>query len=97
MLPILKSDDQTFMLMQSRWSSEINPLLSKPIIKGLALKDVSLLVGDNNINHLLQDMQQGYLITNQNASANIYRSKPFDERILTLNSDAVVKIDLWVY
>jgi len=84
-------------LMQTKWASEINPVLKFPPINGVLLKNIALSIGDNSINHLLQRVQQGWVLTDQDASANIYRGKAFNSLTLTLTSDAVVNISIWCY
>lgn len=96
-LPLFKSEDQTLMLLQSRWKSIIDPLLSTPYLNGLVIRDVELQIGTNAVNHLLGRVQQGWVITDVNGGAQIYRSKAFNDKALWLVSDAAVTINLWVY
>ena len=97
-LPLFKDDNQNFMLMQSQWRSQLNPLLALPILNGVLLQNQSLITGANKINHLLSRMQTGWIITDQNAgAAQIYRSQPFNTQTLTLTSSAPVIISLWVF
>lgn len=84
-------------MMQSKWASQLNPLLANPIMSGLALSNISIVTGSNVINHKLGQMQQGWFITDINASANIYRSASFNNLTLTLISDNPCTISLWVY
>lgn len=83
--------------LQTSWKSQLDPILGKPILQGLFLKDVVLTSGPNTINTLLDELQQGYIITSQNASASIYRSKPFNAKTLELTSNATVTIDIWIF
>ncbi len=84
-------------LMQVKWSSELNPLLSLPFIHGVELMNLSLQTGANTVNHMLQRQQQGWFITDINAAASIYRSQPFNKTTLTLTSSANCVVSLWVY
>lgn len=86
-----------FSLFQDRWASIINPVINLPPNQGLLLKDVALSSGDNVINHMLQRNQQGWIIIDQDASAEIYRSQPLNDLTLTLNSSDTVNISLWVF
>lgn len=83
--------------MQNVWAAQLNPILVIPILSGLQLTNVSLASGVNNINHLLSRLQQGWFLTDQQGGASIYRSKPFNPTTLTLTSDAVVTVSIWVY
>ncbi len=84
-------------MMQTKWASQLNPVLSIPMLSGLMLQNVVLKSGDNVINHLLGRMQQGTIITDQTAASSIYRSKPFNSTTLTLNSSAACQVNLWVF
>ncbi len=97
MLPYLQSDDQTLNLLQTKWRAELNPLLALPLISGLQLTAVLLSIGSTVINHKLGRTLQGWILTDQNASAKIYRSRPLNDTTLTLTSDAAVTVSIWVY
>lgn len=96
-LPIYQSDSTPFSLMQTAWASSLNPIISNPLSQGLFLKNVSLIVGETKINHLLGRTQQGYIITDQNGAASIYRSKPFGPQSLSLTSNAAVVVNIYVF
>lgn len=96
-LPIFKNDDQNSMLMQNKWKSLIDPVLSNPMTNMSLLKNVSLVIGNNVINHLLGKIQQGWIITDIQGVADIYRSAPFNALTLTLNSSAIVTVSIGVF
>lgn len=98
-LPIFKDNqaNSPFMLMQTAWKSQLDPLLAVPMTNGLQLAGIVLGTGATSINHLLGRMMQGWFITDQNASAAIYRSLAFNAKTLTLTSSAPVTVSLWVY
>lgn len=98
-LPIFKSSDQNLMLMQSSWTSQLNPLLSNPSNNTSILKNVQLISGTNTINHLLGKKLQGYRIIRQRALANIYDAQDSNQSpqlTLVLISDAPVSVDIEV-
>lgn len=84
-------------LMQTRWASILNPLLANPINGIQVLSGVSLGVGATTLNHLLGQMQQGWMILDVNGAATIYRSQPFNDKTLTLTSSAAVIVNIGVY
>lgn len=84
-------------LAQDRWASSLNPIIQFPPNQGTLLKNVSLDVGVNQVNHKLGRNQQGWIVTDIDAAAQIYRSQPFNSTILTLTSDVACTINLWVY
>ncbi len=83
--------------MQTKWKSEIDPVLANPLLAGLALKNQVLASGTTTFSHRLSRMQQGFIITDINAVANIYRAAPFTSTTLTLHSSGAVTVSLWVY
>ncbi len=85
------------MLMQNKWKSLIDPVLSNPMTNMSLLKNVSLVIGNNVINHLLGKIQQGWIITDIQGVADIYRSAPFNALTLTLNSSAIVTVSIGVF
>lgn len=83
--------------MANRWATILDPLLKNPVSNGIFLNNISILVGDNVINHLLQRKQQGYIIVDQTAMGSIYRSQPFNGLTLTLTSSTVMNVSLYVF
>lgn len=84
-------------LLSTQWASQLDPLISNPILKGTFLQNIALKMGDNVINLKLGKKQQGYFIVDVNAAAQIYRNAPFNNLTLTLNSDVPCNISLWVF
>jgi len=86
-------------LAQTQWAQQLNPVIANPITNGIMLKNVSLVIGDNTINHRLQRNLQGYIITGmRDAYSQIY-NKTSQTPILTLilNSSAATTVDIYVY
>lgn len=99
-LPIYKSEDGSFTLMQTAWSSQINPVLALPQSNGIILKNVKLVAGDNTINHKLGRDLQGWQLIRVRAAATVYDkqdSNQLKSRTLILNSSAPVVVDLFVF
>ncbi len=96
-LPIQKDPNTNLMLMQNRWSSQLNPLLANPLNDVSILKNVSLVAGTNVINHLLGKVQQGWFLTDIQGAATIYRSAAFNGLTLTLTSSAPVICNIGVF
>lgn len=83
--------------MQSTWSGTLNPYLLNPLNNVFVIKNISLINGATIINHLLGQMQQGWFIVDINGSASIYRSQPFNDKTLTLTSNAAVTVNIGVF
>jgi len=97
LLPNFQSGDRIFQMLQSQWTAILNPVLSNPLTNPRILKNVPIAIGVNTINHGLQRMQQGWVISDITSAAQIYRSQPFNDLTLTLTSDAVATINLVVF
>ncbi len=97
MLTQFQSNDRVFQLMQNSWATDIDPVLQNPIVNGLLLKNVALINGVNVINHKLGRMQQGWILIDINGAAQVYRSAPLGPLTLTLTSNAVVTVSLYVF
>lgn len=82
---------------EDRWSSIIEPVLQLPPNNGILRKNIAITTGVNVINTLLGKQQQGWIITDIDAVANLHRSQPFNNLTLTLTSSAPCNISLWVY
>lgn len=96
-LPIFKNNDRDFQLMQTGWASQLNPLLANPLVNGVFVKSQPLTMGATVVNHRLGRKPQGWMITDINGAATVYRSKPFTELVLVLTSSAAVTVDIWVF
>lgn len=92
-LPLKLPYDQ----LTSRWKSILDPIIGNPVTNPTLLSSISLTTGVNVINHKLGQMQQGWIITDIQGVANVYRSQPFNDKTLTLTSDADVTINLMVF
>lgn len=84
-------------MLQTRWKAEIDPLLKNPYLAGIILHDVVLGTGSNTVNHRLGRKQQGWVVTDRDGVATIYRSAPFNALTLTLTSSAAVIVSLYVF
>ena len=81
----------------TRWKSIIDPILGLPLNSSNFVQNMTLEIGSNSINHGLGRKPQGWIISDCNAVATVYRSAPFNALTLTLTSSAVVTISLVVF
>lgn len=84
-------------LAQTLWAQTLNPVLANPTTNMAILKNVTLVAGNNAIPHLLQKIQQGWILTDLQGVSSIYRNKPFDKVYLYLNSSAAVIVNIGVF
>lgn len=85
--------------MQTRWKSEIDPVLSNPLNSISVLENVSLLSGTNTVNHLLGRTMQGWFLVDLQGASSIHRpsTSPFNSTTLTLISSADVIASIGVF
>lgn len=84
-------------LAQTQWASSLNPLIANVLNSVNILEGVALTTGANVINHRLGRKQQGWFLTDINASAKVYRSAAFNALTLTLTTDADCVVNLGVF
>lgn len=96
-LPYIQSNDLTLSLLQTRYRSVLNPLLALPISNASFLTDIDLINGTTIVNHKLGRKMQGWVVTDVNAAATIYRAMPLNDKTLTLVSNAACTVSLMVY
>lgn len=99
-LPKFKTDDRSFALLQTQWAQSINPVLSLPMVNQNTLRNITLAIGSNTINHLLGRELQGWFTVRQRAAANIYDDQDNNTTpalTLVLVSDAIVSVDIVVF
>jgi len=96
-LPYIQSIDPVLNLLQTKWRSQLNPILAIPMLDGLQLTDVRLVTGVNVINHKLGRKQIGWIVTDTNANEGVYRTEPLNDVNLTLTATGNVTVSLWVY
>ena len=96
-LPFIQSPDRILSQVETQWKAILDPIIASPTTNLQILKGINLVVGANTINHRLGNTLQGWIIVDQTGAAQIYRSKPKNDLTLTLNSSAVVTIDLAVF
>jgi hypothetical protein len=99
-LPIFKDDNKNLMLVQTNWSTQLDPVINQPLSSGVLLKNIQLKMGSNQINHLLQKRLTGWFIVRQRGAASVYDTQDtnmFQDLTLLLTSTAAVSVDLMVF
>lgn len=99
-LPTYHSQLKELLLMQTQWSTQLNPLLDNPINNNNLLTNVPLSTGDNTINHLLNRKLVGWIIVGINAAATIYDKQATNQMAnltLVLNASAPCTVNLLVF
>lgn len=99
-LPILQSEVKELTLMQTRWASALNPILTNPLANGILLKNVELISGATVVNHKLGRKLQGWLVTRLRNNVVVFDSQdanPNPALTLVLNSTGATTVDLYVF
>jgi hypothetical protein len=97
MLPYLQTSDPELNQLQTKWKSQLDPVLAQALAQGIVLKSVKIATGQTILNHLLGRVLQGFFLTDINGAATIYRSAPKNALTLTLTSNASVTADIFVF
>ena len=84
-------------MAKNKWASELNPVLANPMTNMRVLQNVSLTAGTNVINHGLGQAQQGWILTDIQGAATVYRTAPFNSTTLSLHSSASVIVNIGVF
>lgn len=85
---------------QTRWKSQIDPVLSNPLLQGRLLSNVSLVVGPNVINHGLGRDIQGYFFVSNSAVINTsdnFLTNQTPSLTFTITSDAKAVVSIWAF
>lgn len=97
-LNIFQTSDQTMMLLQKQWSSELRPLLANPLTQGMQLNNITLVANTPlTFPHYLGRQMQGWWPTDNTAFCEIKRTLPLNSQTLTLEANANTTISLWVF
>ena len=99
-LPTYQTSERVLTLVQSNWSSLLNPLLDNPLNQGQILEQVTLQIGSNVVNHKLGRKLRGWFIVRQRSAGDVYDTQdtnPSPQTTLTLTSSAIVSVDIFVF
>lgn len=98
-LPIFQTSLRELSMMETQWASQLNPVISNPLIAGNLFKNVVLSSGSNTINHKLDRAYQGYLISGMHGSfIQLFDTpSPMPDKTLVLNASASGSIDIWIF
>ncbi len=99
-LPVFFTSDRILHMMQSKWASILNKLVSNPSLDSQLLDKIVLGPGYNTVNHRLGRNLIGWRIVGINAAATIYdkqASNQMPDLTLILVSSSPVTINLEVF
>lgn len=81
-----------------RWASQLNPVLSNPLITGQQIDSIILAANTPLVvYHSLGQNPQGWIVVDNTANSYIIRTQPFNAQSITLESSADTVIAIWIY
>jgi hypothetical protein len=87
-----------FNLMITKWASILNPIISIPFLSGRQINNIILTANTPfSINHGLQRLPQGWFVVDNQMNCTVWRTQPFNQSTLFLESNANTIISIWVY
>lgn len=97
-LKIYQTEDQSSMLMQKQWASQLNPILANNLTQGLIIPNIPLANGvPLTFNHYLGRQMTGWIVIDNIAFCEVKRTEPLNLTTLTLEANANTSISLWVF
>lgn len=85
-------------LAQTKWASLLNPIIESAILTYSQVNNVALTASKPlAINHLLGRMPLGWFIVDKDSNAVVWRTSPYTNTTITLESDVDTNISLYVY
>lgn len=92
----VQTESREFNQLQLNLATTLQPILTNPLFNNQILRGVVLASGANTIYHLLDREPQGFIITDINAAAHVYRTAKTDKTI-TLQASAAVTVDIYLF
>jgi hypothetical protein len=86
------------MLHQTSWKAALTPVIQNEINQGLLITNITLVSSTPlTINHMLSRLQVGWMLADNTANSNVWRTQPLNDKTLTLESSANTTIAIWVF
>jgi len=85
--------------MQTRWASQLNPVLTNLLVNGQLLTNIALSSGNTIIDHKLDRVPNGWFLVAPQGPAIVYQAayQINPTLSLTLTSSAAILTDIWVF
>lgn len=87
-------------LANTRWASQLNPLLANPLNDGNLLEGIKVTAGSNTINHLLSRKLRGYIVVLNDSAVTFYDKQSTNsspELTLILVASGAATISLYCF
>jgi heptaprenylglyceryl phosphate synthase len=83
-------------LLQDNIERAVGEVINMALLNGRLVTAVDLASGNTSVEHKLDRVPQGYIITDKNNAAAIYTASK-DNKYLVLNSSAACTISFWIF
>ena len=93
----IQSGDFSLMQVQTNTEQVINAIREKDVLDGVRVEGVALSTSATQIEHKLDRKPLGWLIVGKNGPGDVWESATRTSKLLTLQADATVTVDLWVF
>jgi hypothetical protein len=96
----IRTEDTDLSRVQDNASKTLDAVVAIPLMGGLLLQGVVLINGTTTVSHKLGRSLVGWVTTRRSAAATIYDTQATSATpglTLTLVSNALVTVDLWVF
>jgi hypothetical protein len=85
-------------MMQQRWAGILNPVIANSILDGVAVGPIQLNANiPMDIPTTLDRTVQGWFLTDNSSNSVVWRTQPFNDKLLTLQASVVTTVSLWIY
>jgi hypothetical protein len=80
------------------WAKQIDTLIANALIQGVAVNNIMLNAGaPKDIPTTLNRVPQGWFLIDLMSNAVVWRTKPFQANLLTLEASADTTVSLWIF
>lgn len=97
-LPLVSSTDSAITQLSTKWKAILDPVIANPLTQGQQISSISLAANvPTTVYHSLGQAPQGWFPVDNQASANVWRTQPFNNKTITLEASADTVISIWIY
>lgn len=92
----INTSDRELQLIQDNIEKAIGEVINMALLNGRLVTAVDLASGNTSVEHKLDRVPQGYIVTDKNNAATIYTTSK-DSKYLVLNSSAACTVSFWIF
>lgn len=92
----IRTEDRELDQVQSNIAASLTPLSKAKIVDGAHVVDVELTTGTNRVGHKLERVPEGWIISDRDSAATVYRTA-WDSKTVDLVASAAVTCRIWFF